>query len=330
MSSIIIFDNNEFEIIIKLANQLSISPSNNPDEFCKKAKELSKMVPNRIKLILYDFIKIGSPTGYILFTGIYTNNEEILECIPPTPSSNKYKIGEGTLLARIQAILIHIIGEMIAYEAEGYGELFQDIVPDISMANKQTSIGSNTELEIHTEQAFSKLRPDFLSLACLRGDDNAYTYILPIQTILEKLSFQEIDLLKQPLWYTGVDLSFKLNNHEFQEGDIRGPMPILQTSENGDLKLVFDQDLMRGIDDISNQLIKKIIDIYYEYRIQHSLKSGEIIFIDNRMAVHGRSPFFPKYDGNDRFLIRCFATLNYHDSEYARINGGRTVATIYS
>jgi L-asparagine oxygenase len=323
------FDNTEVETLIKLANNILISPSKNPNEFCKKTKELSKMIPNRIKIILYDFIKNGSPTGFLLFTGLSTYHE-FLNSIPSTPSSNKYKMGEGTLLSRIQAILINIIGEMVAYEAEGYGELFQDIVPDISMANKQTSIGSNTELEIHTEQAFSKLRPDFLSLACLRGDDSAYTYILPVQTILEKLSFQEIELLKQPLWYTGVDLSFKLNNHEFQEGDMRGPMPILQTDENGDLKLVFDQDLIIGIDDTSNEIVKKIIDIYYEYRIEHSLKSGEIIFIDNRMAVHGRSSFFPKYDGNDRFLVRAFGTFDYEKSKYARPNDSRTISAIYS
>ena len=33
--------------------------------------------------------------------------------------------------------------------------------------------GSGVELELHTEQAFSKLRPDVLSLACLRGNPKA-------------------------------------------------------------------------------------------------------------------------------------------------------------
>jgi L-asparagine oxygenase len=220
---------------------------------------------------------------------------------------------------------------MIAYEAEGYGLLFQDVIPDKLMANNQTSIGSNTELEIHTEQAFSKLRPDFLSLACLRGDKNALTYILPMQAILDNLSKEEIELLKKPNWYTGVDLSFKLNGHEFIEGDIRGPMPILnKNSTTGELELIFDQDLMLGIDAKSNELIKKIVDIYYKHRIHHNLKPGEIIIIDNRFAVHGRSPFFPEYDGKDRFLVRCFATLDYNKSKHARIDGARTVAAIYS
>jgi len=120
----------------------------------------------------------------------------------------------------------------------------------------------------------------------------------------------------------------------FIEGDVRGPMPIIETivMDDGTAKhqLVFDQDLMYGVNDAANQMIKRIVDIYYQHRIRHNLKPGEIIFIDNRMAVHGRSPFFPKYDGNDRFLVRCFATSNYQHSADARINGGRTVAAIYS
>jgi len=148
------------------------------------------------------------------------------------------------------------MGEMIAYEAEGYGRLFQDVVPTQCMEKEQTSLGSNAELEIHTEQAFSDLKPDILSLACLRGDPAALTYILPVKTILENLNWEESALLRQPLWKTGVDLSFKLNGHEFKQGDVRGPMPIL----SGDLTrptLVFDQDLMRGITPKTNVMVKK-------------------------------------------------------------------------
>jgi L-asparagine oxygenase len=249
--------------------------------------------------------------------------------LPKTPVDNNNKIGETTILAYIQSILINVIGEMISYEAEGYGRLFQDVVPVKKMENQQTSVGSNTELEIHTEQAFSKLRPDILSLACIRGDLLAQTYILPVNYILEQMDNDEKEKLRLPLWKTGVDLSFKLNGNDFIEGDIRGPLPIISGDYN-DPKLIFDQDLMFGLNEDSNNLIKKIIDIYYKYRNQHNLQSGEIILIDNNRAVHGRSPFYPKYDGNDRFLIRCFAVYDYEHSSYARDSGSRMVSAIYS
>lgn len=375
MNSTIEIEAIELETIVNLARMLCISPSEYPDLFCKEAKRLSEYLPPRVKEQLLDFVKSGSPTGFLLLTGILNTDDSL----GPTPPTNTHKIGEGTILAKIQAILTHVIGEMIAYEAEGYGRLFQDVIPDKSMAIHQTSISSDFELEIHTEQAFSKLRPDFLSLACLRGDLDAITYILPVQYILEHLSEGEILLLQQPLWYTGIDLSFtplnisngtpsgrhsrdlratlpinelkgnppaedcpisnlhrcKRFGGEFIDGDVRGPMPILcpeSESESG-IHLVFDQDLMWGVDETADELIAKIVDIYYQYRISHNLCPGEIIFVDNRFAVHGRSPFFPKYDGKDRFLIRCFATLHYERYEVAlttRGLGERTVAAIYS
>jgi L-asparagine oxygenase len=95
-----------------------------------------------------------------------------------------------------------------------------------------------------------------------------------------------------------------------------------------DPRLIFDQDLMFSSDEMGEHLLKKIIAIYYEKRFQHNLRPGEIILIDNCRAVHGRSPFFPKYDGNDRFLVRCFGTFDYEKSEYAR--AGRMVRAIYS
>lgn len=320
----------ENKILINLALQINTNPSENPELFCIQSKKCAFYVPQRIKTFLQTFAKNGVNTGFLLFKGIHFDpNNEMLPKTPKTPNTNNNKIGETTILARIQSILINTIGEMISYEAEGYGRLFQDVVPVKKMEKEQTSVGSNTELEIHTEQAFSKLRPDILSLACIQGDPLAETYILPVNYILEHMDIEERKLLRLPLWKTGVDLSFKLNSNEFIEGDVRGPFPIISGDEN-DPKLVFDQDLMFGTTEKSNKLIKKIIGIYYNNRIQHNLQSGEIILIDNMRAVHGRSPFYPKYDGNDRFLIRCFAVYDYEYSSYARDNNSRMVSAIYS
>jgi len=313
--------------LIKFAECITANPSNSPNFFCRHAKEQSQKLPPRIKNALRNFADKGSETGFLLIQGIPIQCNEI----PKTPEGNQYKLGETTMLAKIQAILVSSIGEMIAYEAEGYGNLFQDVVPLRTMEKAQTSLGSNTELEIHTEQAFSKLKPDILSLACLRGDTNAYTHIFPVHTILNNLTTEEKALLREPLWYTGVDLSFKLNNNDFLDGDLRGPLPIISGPPT-DPTLIFDQDLMTGRTQEATNMIRKIVDIYYQNKIRHNLKRGEILLIDNNRAVHGRSAFKPKYDGEDRFLIRCFATFDLLKSEYARENPEhpRTIKAIYS
>jgi L-asparagine oxygenase len=314
----------EITVLTNLALEITANPSSQQELFCEQCKELSKYIPDRIKKSLICFKENGNEQGYILITTNANNNE-----IPKTPCDNNSKVGETTITAKTQSILIHTIADLIAYEAEGYGRLFQDIVPVKNMETKQTSIGSNTELEIHTEQAFSKLRPDLLSLACLRGDPKAITYILPIRSIINNLSDHENRLLRQPLWKIGVDLSFKLYRKEFIDGEIRGPIPIIYGSYDNPM-LVFDQDLMIGITEEANAIIKKIVDIYYLYRYQHNLQPGEMIIIDNRRSVHGRSSFSPRYDGDDRFLIRCFGVFDYEKSKYARAYNTRVVSAIYS
>jgi L-asparagine oxygenase len=328
-SHIIELTNDEILLMKDLAMNISENPSIAPDLYCLQVKSASQHVPERIYTLLQNFAHKGSNTGFLLIRTIPLGE------IPNTPENNNCKIGEQTILAKIQSIILNVICNMIAYEAEGYGRLFQDVIPVKSMEKNQTSISSSVELEIHTEQAFSKLRPDILSLACLRGNEKAYTYILPVNSIINNVSEIELEMLKTPLWNTGVDLSFKLNGHEFIEGDIRGPMSIIRGDkdprlENEDPLLVFDQDLMSGITEESNEMIQKIVDIYYKHRLSHNFTPGEIIFIDNNRAVHGRSPFVPNYDGLDRFLVRCFGVYNYQHSAYARENGGRVVSAIYS
>jgi L-asparagine oxygenase len=288
--------------LCKLANKINTDN----ESICVQCKEIVHEIPEIYKKQLHDFAKYGSETGFILFR-FGSNNIDKLK--------------------QIQALLLSCISDIIAYEAEGNGQLFQNIIPEQKMAEYQTSTGSATELEIHTEQAFSNLKPDILALGCIRGDPNAITYILPMSKIINNLSAEDNVLLRKPLWKIGIDLSFRINECEFIDGNERGPIPIINEIEN---TMVFDTDLMHGITNDAESIIHKIVEIYKRHRIAHVLEPGDIIIIDNRHAVHGRSPFTPRYDGNDRYLIRSFATFDYNKSMYARPNGGRIVSAIYS
>jgi L-asparagine oxygenase len=299
----------EIQKIQYLVNAINACPFDAPHQFCDESKKLSNFLPKRIKQTLVDFHKHTRETGCMMISNIPLVEAE-------TNINTNTLFDPPMQLYKTQSLFVNAIPytEMLSYEAEGGGKLFQNIFPKKSMANEQTSLGS-TELEIHSEQAFSKVRPDILSLACLRGDSNAMTYILPVNTILGNMDKEEIELLKSPLWNFGVDLSFKINNEDFIDGYKRGPYPIITGVPEYPL-LRFDQDLISGITDRANALVKKIIDIYYKHRITYNLKPGEMLLIDNHRAVHGRSQFYPKYDGNDRFLTRCFGMYRYRYQIY--------------
>lgn len=217
--------------------------------------------------------------------------------IPPTPSTNTLNIGSRTILARHQEEIAKKYGTLVKY-VEECDSFFQDIVPVKSSSSLQTSTGSETILEIHTEQAFSEDRPNYLCLACLRGDPNANTYVLSLDTIIQHLDPDDVEYLKKKMWMCKVDLSFIRGG---AKNNLRGPMAIIQ----GD-RLVFDQDLMIGLTPKADKMIQKIVNIYEKHKSGIVLQTGDILLIDNRKYVHGRSKFTPRYDGTDRFIIRCF------------------------
>ena len=307
--SFTINDNIEIQ---KLLREFDASPED-PDAFLLCASRLSERLPEDIKHRLTQFKNNQNTTGFIVFQDVLMHNH----LLPDTPPDNKQFVGEKTEYAKIIAMFNQYLGNMIAYEGEGYGRLFQDMVPNKQLSESQTSLGSKNELEIHTEQAFSRLRPDILTLGCLRGDKHATTYIFPVNLLLNNMLEKDIECLRKPLWKIGVDLSFRMCQTDFIEGECRGPIPILYGSEENPM-LVFDQDLMTGINEEAERLKNEIIQIYYKYRYAYVMQPGEIIFIDNQRAVHGRSPFTPRYDGNDRFIVRSFVTYDLSKSEYAR------------
>lgn len=313
----------EREQLLELAEELTVSPTQAPELFCRQAHRAARGLPDRLVELLADFAYRGSRTGTLLLDRLPVAEP------PPTPPDNREHRGESTRLARVQAIVNHACGQMVAYEAEGHGRLYQDMVPNRALAQSQTSLGSGVELELHTEQAFSKLRPDVLSLACLRGHPDAKTYVLPAHLLLDHLSPFEGKLLRRPLWMTGVDGSFKLGGHEFLEGEERGPLAIVAGAED-DPAIVFDQDLMSGSTAEAQALIARIVEVYRTQRLEVTLEPGQILLVDNVRAVHGRSPFAPNFDGNDRFIIRSFAIRDLVRTRYARPHNSRTIAAEYS
>jgi len=54
------------------------------------------------------------------------------------------------------------------------------------------------------------------------------------------------------------------------------------------------------------------------------LSDGDVLVIDNDRAVHGRTPFVPRYDGTDRWLKRALVVRELaHDDVFGRVNQTR-------
>src|SRR5690606_24539109 len=125
----------------------------------------------RIRGSILNFGDVGSDTGILVVRGLYVDDDLV-----DTPLDNKQAPAGRTHFAKEMGMRAQLLGSMVGYEAEGNGNLIQDMVPNPKLAAAQQSRGSKVELEAHTEQCFSDNRPDYVILGALRGDANAKTY----------------------------------------------------------------------------------------------------------------------------------------------------------
>jgi L-asparagine oxygenase len=313
----------EREELLMLAKYVTEDPGRDPEAFCGAARRAAAHLPNSVAEFLRDFYRSGSLSGAVLISGLPVDDA------PSTPADNRQHLGQCTMLARVQAILNEFLGSMVAYEAEGGGRLFQDMVPSRAAATTQTSLSSVIELQVHTEQAFSDLRPDYLSLACLRDDPCASTFIITAKEIASRCTPEEIDLLRQPRWTTTIDASFLGQGHDYEAGLLRGPMPVFYGAPD-DPFMILDQDLMRGTDQVAQDLLKRVISAYLDGRCAYTLRQGEVLILDNKRAAHGRSDFIARFDGTDRFVIRSFVVRDLDRSRHARVGDSRLVLASFS
>jgi L-asparagine oxygenase len=227
--------------------------------------------------------------------------------VPPTPitpfiDDDLTPIATDVLLSAAASF-----GMAISYIQEQNGKLIQNIVPTHKTEYGQISTSSKNDLYLHTEAAFHPYKPSHVMLLCLRGDDSAGTTIASVNEIMKYLDDETISILQMPIFSTGIDESF-MNG---KNNDFRLITEVLRRNEHEvehmQWTMTFDWQLMCGENEEANEALEKFKDAVSKSIETIYLKSGDLIIIDNRRAVHGRTKFQPRYDGTDRWLKRVLS-----------------------
>ena len=220
--------------------------------------------------------------------------------IPETPHSldsvPAMEIAEQSLLTKALEF-----GHPIAYAQEQDGRLMQHVFPIRGLEKDQISSSSGVDLELHTETCFHPYKPDYVFLLCLRGDSAAATTYATLESILGNIDPEVAFQLMQKQFTTTVDKSFRMNG----EDDETVEMSILQTSEDGYIKLNYDSSVMSGTNSIATSALNELNKVISENIKEFTLEPGQLAIIDNNSTIHGRRPFTARYDGTDRWLMRC-------------------------
>ena len=240
--------------------------------------------------------------------------------LPPTPDTPESPVAKNLATELTLLTVARRLGQPVGYVPEHGGRIVQNIVPTRTDADRQTSTSSRSNLMFHTETAFHPFRPRYLLLLCLRGDPSAHTTLVSVHELMDRLSDDVLELMFQPRFRTAVDASFLGGR-----ANELGPARPLITGTRDEPTFVFDADLTVGIDHEAEDALVLLRGLIDQIKTSVVLEPGDLLVVDNNVAVHGRSPFTARFDGFDRWLQRSFVVTDLAPSAGQR--AGRVITT---
>jgi L-asparagine oxygenase len=279
----------------------------------------ARALPERLAAELIRFRRYGNEDGTLVIRNVPIDADLI-----PTPGKGEPVPWQRVPVATIAQLAVNsLLGDVLAYADEKSGELVQDILPVPGAEQRQENTGS-VLLELHTEDGFHPYKPDIISLLCLRSDHDrvASTVTGSIRRVLPELSDACVNVLRQPRFQIRTASSF---------GDdaLSRPLPVLSGPVSA-LDLCVDFHAMEPMDRNAAWALDLLRDATRRAVVGMVLEPGDLIIVDNRVAVHGRTGFTPRYDGADRWLRRCFSTADLRRSRAARMNRSHVCAPLWA
>ncbi|BAU40749.1 TauD/TfdA family dioxygenase [Leptolyngbya sp. O-77] len=326
LSTLQIVDCGEFD---EVTMNLFLAPGPNPyqdtEEFLFDCEMRADEMPRFVRRSLLEFQVRSNSDGILLIRGLPIDPG--LYRIPTPPNAERSPQKTTFVSERCLAMIGSRLGHLVSYIQEKNGDLFQNLAPVKGTEHVQVSTGSQTRLQFHRETVFHPYPPEFLLLFCLRPDHDhmAETTYASVAHALPLLSEAHQDLLFQPLYRTGIDYSFGNRDRTQQSDRI---LPVLYGRRN-DPFLNYDEDLMTATTPEAEAALAALREAIAQVYRGIKLDTGDLLCIDNRRTVHGRSSFVPRYDGRDRWLQRSFVVRDLGLSAVDRLPGERIIRTTF-
>lgn len=316
--------------ILDLVNGLAARYGSAEDpDFLAQTTVFAHQLPLRVRQFLNEFRLFEPSSAICRILGYPIDDGEI----GPTPSHWKERqkrclpVKEEILLVLLGSLL----GDVIAWSTQQDGAVVHDIAPVKGHEKEQLGSGSAEELTWHTEDAFHPYRGDYLGMMCLRNPDQVPTTFAALD--VSGLDAETLSLLFQPHYTIRPDESHLRKNrvgpvaggaleaaHERIEKMHTRPekIPVLLGSREAPYCRLDPYFMDPPEDPEARAALQRLIELM-DHRLEDLvLGSGEICFIDNFKAVHGRRPFKARFDGTDRWLKRINITRDLRRSREAR------------
>ncbi|MBB2914099.1 Fe(II)/alpha-ketoglutarate-dependent arginine beta-hydroxylase [Streptosporangium becharense] len=298
-------------------------------ELIRQARVLARSLPTRLVEFLEDF-RLGEPSALCVLSGLAVD-EELLGPTPEHWRDSQY--GSPSFTQEIFFLLCaSVLGDVFGWATQQDGRIMHDVLPIKGHENYEIGSNSLQHLSWHTEDAFHPCRGDYVALMCLKNPDAVETTVCDAGDL--DWSSLDVAALFEPEFTQMPDNSHQPQNARQSTGDpvvdrlrIRS-FELIQSWNDDPVKrpILFGDSLdpymaldpyhmktdgwpersLRAFEALCAEIEAKMRSV--------RLRPGDLVFIDNFRAVHGRKSFRPRYDGSDRWLKRLNITRNLRGS----------------
>lgn len=314
-------DNNVAEIAALLRDLSARYQSVEDSDFLNDLAIYAHALPIELRIFLSKF-KFAEPAGVCLVSG-YPINDVV---IGDTPAHWKDRSGVSPALEQELLFMLcaALLGEPFGWATQQDGYIMNDVLPIKGHEDEQIGTGSGQTIWWHTEDAFHPYKGDYVGLMCLRNPESVPTTFAAIDSFTITDDVKET--LFEPLFVINPDESHR-KGYEEGGGQSRRiaellsdppKVPVLSGNWASPymcldpyfMDIPQDERAKAALDALTQEIDRSIDGII--------LQPGDICFIDNYRAVHGRKAFRAKFDGRDRWLKRLNVTHDLRKSRDAR------------
>ncbi len=247
------------------------------------ANILYSLLPYKIYKILKNFATEKTGESAILIKNLPTT----FSILPPTPKSDIMRNGKDFLSEQILLGLGSLLGLKINILLEEKdGAPIQQVIPLEGKEYSESGVGSKVDFSIHVENASYKKMTRFFMLFCLKMKEDAFTTIYPCSEIVDRLSIKVIEELKKPNFLHKSGPSFrKALSHKGSILTEKNDCFKIRINTATDRCVALNKEGENALNTVKGVLndslsIKNIC-----------LTPGDLLFVNNTMACHGRTSF---------------------------------------
>ncbi|MDI6520357.1 guanitoxin biosynthesis L-enduracididine beta-hydroxylase GntD [Streptomyces coelicoflavus] len=232
----------------------------------------------------------------------------------------------------------HLLGETVAWATEQDGRMIHQVLP--VAGNEGGQLGTSTDqLHWHTETAFHPERMDYVALLCLRNHDAVPTTYASVDDL--DFDAETREHLFRPAYPFLPDESNRgLSRPRDHSAEPTGAHAEVAARSRARVRRMFeepervpalfghpDSPYLRvhphyiagfGDDADAEKAFDRLKNAVNHTLRETVLEPGDLLFIDNFKAVHGRREIPGRMDGTDRWLKRAFVVRDLRKSRALR------------